>query len=297
MMNPVTTLKNSTEFNHEDNVQTPFAIFEHETIIPAKNLPASILPTELDYHILSIVEKTLFCTSALIRVQLERCGIEFDETNVKRRIKRMCESDFLEGYRFQTADEKLSAYAVYKLGWRGAGFLKAHGTHPRLNAYLANVCKDPIQTKKILSAAQLVIRTGLQLEDTAFCQAVFVPTKNSTKSTKIFRPHAIVRTGQETLIIEAVRQNEGWADNFLEKLGRMETVCRSRSTNVPIHNPALVLVAENCAHMNMLLHMLERRGCTIPVYFTADTLVFSSPHDHLFALQKKKTFWHTLLAG
>lgn len=299
MFNNVTILNASADFTCEDYSRSPFEVYANESITFEQKPMIPIMPTDIDREILEIVGKTTFCTSALILCQLEKKNVPFEASNVKNRIHRMCEAEFLMGYRFRTAEGGRSSHQALRLGWRGVGFLRAHGTQPRLGAYLASISEDPTQTKKILSAAQLVIRTGVALEDVSFCQAIFVPSKNpAKKSTRLFRPQAVVHDGDQTAFIESVRQNEGWVEYLLDKIYRIESVCRTaKDANIEIKNPTLVLVAENCTHMNMLLRMIERRGCSIPVYFTADSLVYSSPDRCLFALRKKKSFWDMFLAG
>ena len=46
----------------------------------------------------------------------------------------------------------------------------------------------------------------------------------------------------------------------------------------------------------MLLRMIEKRGCSIPVYFTADSLVYANPETCLYQLPKSKSFWTYLFA-
>ena len=295
MFNNVNVLT-SANFTLEDSISSPFAVYANETITHEKKYPVPIAPTSIDHEILKIVAKTLFCTSALIIVELSKSGIPYEVTNVRNRIIRMCEAEFLMGYRFRTEGGRSSHIAI-RLGWRGIGYLKANGIQPRLGTYLAKVSEDPVVTKKILSAVQYVIRTNVPMDEVSFCQPVFVPCKNPTKkSTRIFRPQAIVQKADRTVFIESIRQDQGWEANILEKLGRIESVCRAHSMNIEVKSPALVLVAENSTHLRMLLRMIEKRGCSIPVYFTADSLVYANPETCLYQLPKSKSFWTYLFA-
>lgn len=296
MFNNVTVL-NGNGPALEDLATSPFAVYPGETITQEKKAISPITPTDLDKAILSIVCKTLFCTSALILLQLERTNVPHDISNVKNRIVRMCESQFLMGYRFKTSTGGRSSHLAYRLGWRGVGFLRANGIQPRLGAYLASISEDATLTKKILSSVQFVLRTNLPLETVSFCQAVLVPSKDpNKKTTRIFRPQAVIQLPKGTVFIESVRQDSDWESSFHEKLNRIESVLRSHQTNIPVSNPSIILIAENAVHMQMLLHMIDKRGSLCPVYFTADTLVYSSPDHCLYQLPKRKNLWQCLFA-
>lgn len=295
MFTNVNVISNVKDFTVEDTSSSPFAVYPNETIVAEHRHSFCVRPTEVDDAILHIINQTLFCTCALIMVQLREMGIEVEVTNVKHRLQRLCESEFLQAYRFRLPNGGKSSNLVYRIAWRGAGYLKAQGTSVRMTTYLANISENPTAVKKILAAAQFVIRTGVSLDSTQFCQSVFVPSNDpSHKSEKIFRPQTVIQADDRTIFVEAVRQNKNWETEILDKLARMETVCKAKQTNLPIHNPALILVAESAAHMQMLLRMMERKSVSFPIYITADILVYTSPKSCLYTLKSKK-FWTSLL--
>lgn len=297
MFTNVNVISNVKDFTVEDTSSSPFAVYPDEAIVSEPRHSFCVRPTEVDDAILHIISRTLFCTCALIMVQFREMGIEADVANVKHRLQRLCESDFLQAYRFRLPSGGRSSNLVYRLAWRGAGYLKAQGTtvHSRMTTYLAKSSEDPTAVKKILSAAQFVIRTGVSLDSTQFCQPIFVPCNDpSRKSEKIFRSQTVIQADDRTIFVEAVRQNKNWETELLDKLARMETVCKAKQTNIPIHNPALILVAESAAHMQMLLRMMERKPVSFPIYITADLLVYTSPKSCLYMLKSKK-FWTSLL--
>jgi len=297
MFNNIQNLQSYRAFTLEDNSTSPFAVYENETISHEKKYPIPITPTRIDHEILTILSNAHFCTTALILAELSKQRIPFEESNVRNRIHQMCKAEFLMGYHFYTEDGGRSSHMALRLGWRGVGYLRAQGIQTKLGTYLANVAEDPVVTKKILSAVQYIIRSDIPLEDVQFCQAVFAPAKDASKSKKIFRPQGVVQSADKTVFLEAIRQTQNWQTQLAEKLNRIEAVCRARTTNITVRNPTLVLIAESCTHMRMILSMLEKRGCSIPVYFTADTLVYRNPDACLYQLPKSKRFWTSLFAS
>lgn len=297
MFTNVNVISNVKDFNVEDTSSSPFSVYPNETIVAEQRHSFCVRPTEVDDAILHIINRTLFCTCALIMVQFREMSIEADVANVKHRLQRLCESEFLQAYRFRLPNGGKSSNLVYRIAWRGAGYLKAQGTSVRMTTYLANISEDPTAVKKILSAAQFVIRTGVSLDSTQFCQPIFVPCNDpSRKSEKIFRPQTVTQADDRTIFVEAVRQNKNWETELLDKLARMEKVCNAKQTNIPILNPALVLVAESTTHMQMLLRMMERKPISLPIYITADPLIYATPKSCLYTL-KSKGFWASLFAS
>ncbi len=293
----VTKLLSAKEFIMEDASSSPFAVYADETSVHEKRYSLPATPTEVDKAILHIINKTMFSTSAILMVQLKNMGVDVDITNVKNRLRRLSEAEFLAAYRFKLPDGGKSSHLAYRLAWRGAGYLKANGVQPRMITYLASISEDATAVKKILSASQMLIRTGASLDTVQFCQPVFVPSKDPTrKSSKIFRPQAVIQSNDRTIFVEAVRQNANWETELMDKLARMEIVCRSRQTNIPVRDPALVLVAESAAHMGMLLRMMERKPVSFQVYITADPLVYTNPKACLYTL-KRANFWTSLFAS
>lgn len=296
MFNNAIKLNNANEFTMEGASSSPFAVYADEISVHEKRYSLPATPTEVDKAILQIINKTMFSTSAILIVQLKNMGVDVDITNVKNRLRRLSEAEFLAAYRFKLPDGGKSSHLAYRLGWRGAGYLKANGMQPRMTTYLAGISEDATAVKKILSAAQLAIRTGVTLDDIQFCQPVFVPSKDPTrKSSKIFRPQAVIQSDR-TIFVEAIRQNANWETELMDKLARMEIVCRSRQTNIPVRDPALILVAESTAHMGMLLRMMERKPASFQVYITADPLVYATPEACLYTL-KRANFWTSLFAS
>lgn len=296
MFNNAIKLNNANEFIMEDASSSPFAVFADETSVHEKRYSMSATPTDVDDAILHIVNKTMFSTSAILMVQLKNMGVDVDITNVKNRLRRLSEAEFLAAYRFKLPNGRQSSHLAYRLAWRGAGYLKANGVQPRMTTYLAGISEDATAVKKILSAAQFVIRTKVPFDTVQFCQPVFVPSKDPTrKSSKIFRPQAVIQADRTTFV-EAVRQNANWETELMEKLARMEIVYRSRQTNIPVRNPALILVAESATHVRMLLRMMERKPVSFEVYITADPLVYATPKKYLYTL-KRTSFWTSLFAS
>lgn len=298
MFTNVTIMNDPAEFDHEDLTLSPFANYDGEYIEEEKRYPAPASITEFDAAILRAINKSLITTQALLLVQLKNSGIYAETSMLKYHLRKLTAGQFLLAYRFRSPDGSRSSNLVYRLGWRGAGYLKAQGTHVNKTSYLATISSDAMACKKLLSAAQLAIRTNLPMDKMEFAQPVFVPSRDpSQKATKIFRPQCVLQDHDRTIFLEAVRKGTDWQEWMEEKLTRMETVCKARQANIPIHNPAVVLIAESSDHMRQISESIQNNKYPFEVFLTADPLVYENPGNCLYSMPKKKSFWEMLLAG
>lgn len=299
MFNKINTLKNPAEFDHEDLTLSPFANYDGEYIEEEKRYPAPASITEFDAALLRAINKSLITTQALLLVQLKNSGIYAETSMLKYHLRKLTAGQFLMAYRFKSPDGSHSSYLIIKLGWRGAGYLKGQGIHVNKTSYLATISSDAMACKKLLSVAQLAIRANLSMDKMEFAQPVFVPSRDSSqKATKIFRPQCVLQDHDRTIFLEAIRKGTDWQEWMEEKLTRMEAVCKARQANIPIHNPAVVLIAESSDHMHQIAKRIQNNKYPFEVFLTADPLVYERPQDCLYILQpKKKRFWDMLLAG
>lgn len=298
-MNNVNTISNVNECPVTySEIKSPFAVYGGETL---KNSSGEFVmphfePSELEQLILILTEKFLVVTSILLYEEMKELQVEnITQIDIQRRLKKLANAGFLVKQMFSTPDGNHSATAVYKLGFRGIGYLKGLGRRARLQGYLAQ--SDATHIKRILSAVQFVVKHRIAPEDFEICPIVMVPQKNpETSADKIFRPQAMIRSEDRTVFVEAIRQNEAWKQEILDKLNRIAAVINSKKKNIPIQNPTLVLVAESTKHMQEVIKLVESEYVysKIEIFYTADPIIYAQPESCLY--QIKRNFWDTLLA-
>lgn len=278
-------------------IKSPFAVYYGETF---ENATGEVMPhfepSELEQLILIMVDKFLVVTSILLCEAIKSLQVgNITQADIQGRLKKLANAGFLVKHVFSTPDGNHSATAVYKLGFRGIGYLKGLGKRARLQGYLAQ--SDATHIKRILSAVQFVVKQKVAPEDYEICPIVMVPTKDPEMRTdKIFRPQAMICSEDRTVFVESIRQNETWKQEIVDKLNRIATVINSKKKNIPIQNPALVLVAESTKHMQEIIKLVESEYVypKIEIFYTADPIIYTQPESCLY--QIKRNFWDTLLA-
>lgn len=281
-----------------DGVHSPFMVYTGEDFIevPPKEYRGHFKPTELDQLILVMTGKLLVVTSIMLKEALARLEVgNVAQGDIQKRLNLLTSAEFLSKHGFVT-DMGKAASKVYKLNWRGVGYLKSIGIKPRLGEYLTK--SDATHIKRILSVAQYVLKQAIDVESYKMCEIVLVPSKDPEIPTnKIFRPQAVIQTQEGTVFVESVRQNQNWQKEILDKLRRISAVMKARTQNISIQNPTLVLVAETVQHMKDVMELidLEYFYYTIPILYTADSLVYTEPNRCLYDM-KKRNFWETLFA-
>lgn len=281
-----------------DGVHSPFMVYIGEQFVevPPKEYRGHIKPTEIDQFILIMTEKLLVVTSVMLHEAITRLGVgNVTQGDIQKRLRLLTSAEFLSKYDF-VSDMGRAASKVYKLNWRGVGYLKSIGIKPRLGEYLMK--SDATHIKRILSVGQYVVKQGVDVESYKMCEIVLAPTRNPEIPThKIFRPQAVIQTTEGTVFVESVRQNQNWQIEILDKLKRISTVMKARTQNISIQNPTLVLVAETTQHMKEVMELIESEYFyyTIPILYTADSLVYTEPNRCLYDV-KKRNFWETLFA-
>lgn len=283
--------------------KSPFAVYNNEQLVKVSSDVETIITStnnELDKLLIFAVGELKVSTSSLLQAVLHNCGIkDVTQKDIQRRLKLLSNSEFLDAYRFEenNTNNARSSNKIYLLGWRGAGLLKSNGKKLRLGNYLKEL--DATQVKKILSATQYLIRSGFNINEFSMCEPVFSPSKKSDgKTSKIFRPQAIVR-GTKTMFVEAVRQNLGWRKELLNKLERIAAVSQAKEHNIDFakQNTSLLLIAENTEHMKQIMRLVESEYICYPVKisYTADTLTYACPENCLYSI--KPSFFASLFSA
>jgi len=273
---------------------SPFSLYEGETAklyCPEGFFYTSV--SELDKQIIGLVNRYGLLTSNLICCALSNSGVqEADEITVKHRLRALTKAQYLNKTEIFNACG-VSAVRVYSVGFRGRGLLKATSVAPRLAGYISTLAEDQVRIKKILSANQFLIRTGVPAEAVESCQVVFSKRFFSNSASNIFRPQAVVKASDSTNIIESVKRNVGWEKELLAKMDRMDAVFRRRTHNIELKAPYLTLIAEDPAHMKEIMRIVSAGRHSFPIFFTCDTLTYSTPENCLYKVAEEP-FLHSL---
>lgn len=286
-----------------ESVQSPYRVYVGEKISEEVRSPITMQITPLDKQILICVNRTLLSHSALLKVQLKRMfGIDVNIHQLQRRIHHMIAANYLMGHKLISPDGSKCATIFIRLGWRGAGVLKAAPNEfPQKQGYLASVMENPTQAKKILATAQFLVRCGVDLDKVSCSKTVLedgAKRNAGKKDAAIVRPHAIIQDDQTTVFVEAVRQDMGWQDDLLNKLHRLDECCRHASRmNITIQKPTIILLAESSIHQREVMALLADQRYNFKVIFTNDVNVYERPGECLYTLPVKRSFFEKLLVG
>ena len=280
---------------------SPFAVYEGEQLVKTVRHQSGTstisITNDIDKLIIVAVNRYLVVTSVLLQKALQSMGVVLIQKDLQKRLRVLAAGEFLDAFRFQSPTAR-SSNVVYMMGWRGVGFLKANGIKPLGGLYLKEL--SPTQIKQLLSAAQFLIKTEVDIDDFVMRELVVVSGK--ADDGKIFRSPAVVRQAEETILIESVRKCSDWETHVSDKLQRIDSVVTDKGDrNVPICKQGLsvLLVAEDTIHMQQVMRLIEKRfrSLSMPVLFTCDSLTYSQPDTCVFSLAKKPVFLASLFTA
>jgi len=293
----VNTISRIDESPSKNDIRSPFAVYEGEEFqtIPIEEPRGHFNPTEIDQLIMVMTEKLLVVTTIMLKEAIENLGVGgVTQMDIQKRVKALASAGFLTKHTFETEDNR-SSYKVYKLGWRGVGYLKSIGIRPRMGEYLARC--DATNIKKILAAGQYIVKQKIDIDNYQMAEVIFVPaTSRDAVKDRIFRTQAILQGENGSIFLEAVRKNENWKQDLLEKMKRISAVVRTKKYNTEIKNPMLILLAESEEHMKEVMKLIDESFFYYPIsiLYSADTSVYTCPDSCLYEV--KRSFWDTLRA-
>lgn len=286
----------------QSETKSPFAVYQGEQMVKKTACNqyrhiTTVNANEIDKLIIVALNQYLVITSSLLEKALQNMGVAVDQTDLQKRLRILSAGEYLDAFRFQSETAR-SSNLVYIIGWRGAGFLKANGIKPLGGVYLKEL--TPTQIKQLLSAAQFLIKTKVDIDDFTMRELVVVSGK--ADGGKIFRSPAVVRQADETMLIESVRKCSDWEKYLSDKLQRIDSVVTDKGElNVPICKKGLsvLLVAEDTIHMQQVMRLIEKhfRSLSIPALFSCDSLTYSQPDNCVFSVAKKPGFFASLFSA
>ena len=220
---------------------------------------------EVEKMVLVAINNLVFATSLQITTYLNKKGISIESKSVARKLTRLKEKSFIKQIEF-VSENSTSSYKAYYLGYHGIGLLRALDKKTYSQGYVSEIKTAKI--KCLLASNQLL--TQVMNSDNDFKVSKIILNENIRNC--IVRPQSILNCNDKTYLIEAVRQTDGWKEEFSNKLARYENVIEHYDNlNVKFsEKPILIVQGESYDHMIEIMNMVKNKseGVKIDIIYT-----------------------------
>ena len=240
---------------------------------------------EVEKMVLVAINNLVFATSLQITTYLNKKGISIESKSVARKLTRLKEKSFIKQIEF-VSENSTSSYKAYYLGYHGIGLLRALDKKTYSQGYVSEIKTAKI--KCLLASNQLL--TQVMNSDNDFKVSKIILNDNIRNF--IVRPKSILNCNDKTYLIEAVRQTDGWKEEFLNKLARYENVIEHYDNlNVKFsEKPILIVQGESYDHMIEIMNMVKNKseGVKIDIIYTYDRILLYNLQEAFFSLDEKQ---------
>ena len=240
---------------------------------------------EVEKMVLVAINNLVFATSLQITTYLNKKGISIESKSVARKLTRLKEKSFIKQIEF-VSENSTSSYKAYYLGYHGIGLLRALDKKTYSQGYVSEIKTAKI--KCLLASNQLL--TQVMNSDNDFKVSKIILNENIR--TCIVRPQSILNCNDKTYLIEAVRQTDGWKEEFSNKLARYENVIEHYDNlNVKFsEKPILIVQGESYDHMIEIMNMVKNKseGVKIDIIYTYDRILLYNLQEAFFSLDEKQ---------
>ena len=240
---------------------------------------------EVEKMVLVAINNLVFATSLQITTYLNKKGISIESKSVARKLTRLKEKSFIKQIEF-VSENSTSSYKAYYLGYHGIGLLRALDKTTYSQGYVSEIKTAKI--KCLLASNQLL--TQVMNSDNDFKVSKIILNENIRNC--IVRPQSILNCNDKTYLIEAVRQTDGWKEEFLNKLARYENVIEHYDNlNVKFsEKPILIVQGESYDHMIEIMNMVKNKseGVKIDIIYTYDRILLYNLQEAFFSLDEKQ---------
>ena len=240
---------------------------------------------EVEKMVLVAINNLVFATSLQITTYLNKKGISIESKSVARKLTRLKEKSFIKQIEF-VSENSTSSYKAYYLGYHGIGLLRALDKKTYSQGYVSEIKTAKI--KCLLASNQLL--TQVMNSDNDFKVSKIILNENIRNC--IVRPQSILNCNDKTYLIEAVRQTDGWKEEFLNKLARYENVIEHYDNlNVKFsEKPILIVQGESYDHMIEIMNMVKNKseGVKIDIIYTYDRILLYNLQEAFFSLDEKQ---------
>ena len=240
---------------------------------------------EVEKMVLVAINNLVFATSLQITTYLNKKGISIESKSVARKLTRLKEKSFIKQIEF-VSENSTSSYKAYYLGYHGIGLLRALDKKTYSQGYVSEIKTAKI--KCLLASNQLL--TQVMNSDNDFKVSKIILNENIRNC--IVRPQSILNCNDKTYLIEAVRQTDGWKEEFSNKLARYENVIEHYDNlNVKFsEKPILIVQGESYDHMIEIMNMVKNKseGVKIDIIYTYDRILLHNLQEAFFSLDEKQ---------
>lgn len=240
---------------------------------------------EVEKMVLVAINNLVFATSLQITTYLNKKGISIESKSVARKLTRLKEKSFIKQIEF-VSENSTSSYKAYYLGYHGIGLLRALDKKTYSQGYVSEIKTAKI--KCLLASNQLL--TQVMNSDNDFKVSKIILNENIRNC--IVRPQSILNCNDKTYLIEAVRQTDGWKEEFSNKLARYENVIEHYDNlNVKFsEKPILIVQGESYDHMIEIMNMVKNKseGIKIDIIYTYDRILLYNLQEAFFSLDEKQ---------
>ena len=240
---------------------------------------------EVEKMVLVAINNLVFATSLQITTYLNKKGISIESTSVARKLTRLKEQRCIKQIEF-VSENSTSSYKAYYLGYHGIGLLRALDKKTYSQGYVSEIKTAKI--KCLLASNQLL--TQVMNSDNDFKVSKIILNENIRNC--IVRPQSILNCNDKTYLIEAVRQTDGWKEEFSNKLARYENVIEHYDNlNVKFsEKPILIVQGESYDHMIEIMNMVKNKseGVKIDIIYTYDRILLYNLQEAFLSLDEKQ---------
>ena len=240
---------------------------------------------EVEKMVLVAINNLVFATSLQITTYLNKKGISIESKSVARKLTRLKEKSFIKQIEF-VSENSTSSYKAYYLGYHGIGLLRALDKKTYSQGYVSEIKTAKI--KCLLASNQLL--TQVMNSDNDFKVSKIILNENIRNC--IVRPQSILNCNDKTYLIEAVRQTDGWKEEFLNNFARYENVIEHYDNlNVKFsEKPILIVQGESYDHMIEIMNMVKNKseGVKIDIIYTYDRILLYNLQEAFFSLDEKQ---------
>ena len=240
---------------------------------------------EVEKMVLVAINNLVFATSLQITTYLNKKGISIESKSVARKLTRLKEKSFIKQIEF-VSENSTSSYKAYYLGYHGIGLFIFFDKKTYSQGYVSEIKTAKI--KCLLASNQLL--TQVMNSDNDFKVSKIILNENIRNC--IVRPQSILNCNDKTYLIEAVRQTDGWKEEFLNKLARYENVIEHYDNlNVKFsEKPILIVQGESYDHMIEIMNMVKNKseGVKIDIIYTYDRILLYNLQEAFFSLDEKQ---------
>lgn len=251
---------NYFEMQENKTEKSPFSVYDkenHKLILPKRRTSLDEVDFLLDKGYIGEWEKLLliitnnmcFVTSRQITQMFNLAGFANDQAQIQNMLKKLKTKSFIKQIEFfnQSNESMKSSFRAYTLGQHGVGILYASQIKPKLQGYISALPTSTI--KKTLAVNQLII-SMLQNYPGSFEVLSVVLDKDRKEDGFIIRPNAIVNNENGVYFIDCIRRDDGWKEEFVDRLSRYNKVINDYdSLNYKFNEkPKLIVLAEDSEH-------------------------------------------------